>query len=471
MTSEASWFASRRRKHRHHKHRRKQWWRALLKYVMPVIVCALAGLTGWQVLKVFFFDRRAKSKPPPAAAQPAATNAAATSNGKALAVLDAELHAGDAAPDPQAGDGRLTSEPLLDPGAVVSAISNRLRADARRAPATTNASGAGQSAGQSATNGSGTGTSDLVLDPNEAIQKLAERKAARPAGSPEAGADGTSTNEPGQEALTDSRKTAIEEALNADSKSPAAAAPAGPSERDKNAIARALMDKAMRLYGSGDLIGAQVACEQVLNEAPHIHAARNILGEVHARLRKFDKAQAEFEWAIQAAPDNSEYHNNLALVLSQMDRNKEAEEQFVQAAKLDPLNTVVLMNCGWHFRKVKNYAEALKYFEQVLVVNPGHAQAKNKRIQTLLDLGQYDRVEQLIKDEFTAQPNGMQPHMMMAVLQTRRGNVTAAIEWLRRAEQLTTRANLRKLLETVDDFHSITNAPEYKSYVASLKEE
>src|SRR2546422_3633823 len=50
------------------------------------------------------------------------------------------------------------------------------------------------------------------------------------------------------------------------------------------------------------------------------------------------------------------------------------------------------------------------------------------RIQTMLDLGQYVRVEQIIKEEMAANPNDAQPVMMMAVVFTRSEEHTSELQ-------------------------------------------
>jgi tetratricopeptide (TPR) repeat protein len=308
----------------------------------------------------------------------------------------------------------------------------------------------------------------LELDAAAVIQKLAQRPLVSPS------APIVSTNvEAALEQATRPRTASVQtqpiDLEKASASYTSGSATPAPSQRDKAAEASAKYSAASQKYQRGNLAGAEADCREVLTDAPDMHPAHNLLGEILSRNQKWEPAIAEFEKAIQGDPENSQYHNNLGLVLSQLNKNERAEEHLVKAYKLDPLSPTVLMNCAWHYRKLKQYPEALKYIEMVLVVSPKHAQARNKRVQTLLDMASYDRAEQLIQEEIAESPRSVQPRMMMALLMVKRGNVDGAIECLRKAESFTTRDQLRMVLERVHDFDAIKDTPQFREYLASLK--
>jgi len=58
--------------------------------------------------------------------------------------------------------------------------------------------------------------------------------------------------------------------------------------------------------------------------------------------------------------------------------------------------------------------------------------------------------------------------MMMAVTYARQGEVEQAIDWLRKAEVLTSREGMRNMLQKINDFDGIKNTPEYQAYFESL---
>lgn len=468
LTSHESWFQDRNRKHRHRHHRHKKKLRSLVKFIMPTVASILALATGWVLLKVFVLDRRAKPKRPEPVAQ-ATTNTTPSASSKELAILEAETYghqnafvesrvAQEASPrHPGASDS------ILDPSAVIRSYSNRVSADVRAAMRGTNASIAARSSARGPETNS---TSDLLLDPNAVIQKLSQRAMEAP-GQTEPGL--TDTNMTGSAHRETSPPLPTTDILSKQASYSSRAPVSAPSARDKMLESQARFNAATQLYARGDLVGTELACKRILDEEPEMHAAGNLLGEVYSRQQKWDKALAVFESVVKAVPDNAEYQNNLALVLAHFGRDTEAAEHFATAANLDPLNFTVLMNCGWHCRKVQRYPEALKYIEQALVLNPNHGQAKSKRIQTLIDLGQLETAEKFIQAELAAQPAAVQPHMMMALLHSKRGDPSGAIEWLRKAEQFTTRDALLKILEKVHDFDAIKDTPQYRDYMASLK--
>jgi tetratricopeptide (TPR) repeat protein len=464
LTSQASWFQSgRRRHHRHHRRKHKHFWRTVVQFVMPGIVIVLAAATGWVLLKVFIFDKRPKPKPSSPAADVStepATPLAAEADLEAAAP-----GAGHTARSPRTGTD-LAEAALLDPSEVVRGYSNRVQREAE--------SGSVAAPGVDPQRAGSGGTADLLANHGEVLQKLADRKAADAQGAGTATppsdpiADPVTGDQAAIEAKFKEAAKAMESAPPAAAYPPATAPSAEPPKRDIEAERAALQYRAKRYLAQGDVIGAEGVARQAIRDHPDWAPGHNILGELFARQGRWDGAVSEFALAIQFDPNNGEYYNNLGLIQSQLGMNETAEANLARASKLDPLNPTILMNCGWHFRKVKRYDEALKYYETALAVDPNHGQAKSKLIQTMIDLGLLDRVRPLIEKELEAHPNGLQPRLMMAFLECRLGNIDGTIAWLRKAEQFTTRAELRQVLEKVNDFDSIKDTPQYRDYLAGL---
>lgn len=236
--------------------------------------------------------------------------------------------------------------------------------------------------------------------------------------------------------------------------------------REQEAEAR--FEKAKRLYGSGLFDEAQAICERLLKESPSLTGVHNTLGEIYARQRKWTEAKTQFEEAIKEDNTNPEYHNNLGLALSLTGQDELAEKHLREANKLDALNQTVLMNLVWHLRKLERYSEALVYLESSLVLNPNDPVVRNKWIQTLLDVKRYDKAEEEIQNQLKTNPTNPQAMMMMAVMYSRQGKVDQAIDWLRKAEVITTSSGMRKMLEQINDFDLIKETPQFQTYFESL---
>lgn len=254
--------------------------------------------------------------------------------------------------------------------------------------------------------------------------------------------------------------------------SPALASPSSPRTfAAPVAVSSGLNDKvehAARLYQANDFKGAEEYLREVIKEYPKHPKARNMLGEVYARQRKWNEAIENFGIAVEGDSTNAEFHNNLGLVLSQLDKDDVAENHLRRANQLDPLNTTILMNLAWHYRKLKRYEDALVYLDSASVLDPKNSGVASKRVQTLLDLAMFDKAEEIIRAKLTEAPTDPQANLMMAVLYARQGSVNGAIEWIDKAGQTLGREQLRKMLERINDFDTIKNSARYQEYLAGL---
>lgn len=254
--------------------------------------------------------------------------------------------------------------------------------------------------------------------------------------------------------------------------SPALASPSSPGTFSApvavNSEINAKMERAARLYRANDFKGAEESLREVIKEYPKHPKARNMLGEIYARQRKWDEAIESFETAVEGEASNAEFHNNLGLVLSQLDQDDVAENHLRRANQLDPLNTTILMNLAWHYRKLKRYEDALVYLDSASIIDGKNSAITSKRVQTMLDLAMFDKAEEIIRAKLTEAPTDPQANLMMAVLYARQGSVNGAIEWIDKAGQTLGRDQLRKMLERINDFDSIKSSARYQEYIAGL---
>jgi tetratricopeptide (TPR) repeat protein len=432
-------------KQRRRHHRRKRRRRNYLQYLLPSIAIILFVVTFAVVLKIFVWDRRAKpNRPVVTASQPQDK-----SRPKEYAAMDAEIyaHSGRASEEPT----NMPEAPFLDPSEVVKSYSNRVSAAGKQSLSSSDVDRV-----DNEKPGRTNRANDLIFDPSAVIRNLTNRPNAFTA-RPDTNGNATAANRP-----SDSTKT-IEPVSGSREKSSA------PSAREKKMEARAQFARAQRLYSAGDMITAESICRQLQRDGQSMPEVNNMLGEIYTRQQKLDKALSEFMEAAQADPSNAEYFNNMGLVYSQLGKNDLAEKYLLQANKLDPINGVVLANCAWLYRKTTRYAEALKYLDLALVIEPNNSALRKKRIQTMIDLQEYDKAEVAAKQELQARPADLTAHLAIACVRSRQGDINGALEWFRKAERLTGRDVLRRMLEGVHDFDDIKENPQYKEYLASLK--
>ena len=78
--------------------------------------------------------------------------------------------------------------------------------------------------------------------------------------------------------------------------------------------------------------------------APDRALTHEILGEVLLELRQVALAETHFRRALALNPESFEAMNNLGVVLQRQGREREAMDQFLQAARLDPTSALAQEN-------------------------------------------------------------------------------------------------------------------------------
>lgn len=93
--------------------------------------------------------------------------------------------------------------------------------------------------------------------------------------------------------------------------------------------------KVIELLESGDFIGAQAMCEQILKRLPKLVFALHAMGMILQRQAKFSEADKYFDKALKLDPKNADYltsKGNCQLALGQLD---EAIQTFTEALSID----------------------------------------------------------------------------------------------------------------------------------------
>jgi tetratricopeptide (TPR) repeat protein len=91
--------------------------------------------------------------------------------------------------------------------------------------------------------------------------------------------------------------------------------------------------------------------------------------------RKFTEALDSYQKALILDPEHEQARMNLASVLMQTGRFKEAEEQLILLHALRPKDQKILFNMGLLLIKLGQYPSAEEKLEQLLKINPFHLEA------------------------------------------------------------------------------------------------
>lgn len=126
------------------------------------------------------------------------------------------------------------------------------------------------------------------------------------------------------------------------------------------------------VYEDGELDEADRLCEALLAEWGETFELVNMHAVLLVKLNRFSEAVTWFRKVIDLKPGVAEHHCNLAVALQGAGRNDEAEEEYVQAARIWPECLAAHNNLGC-LRLERNPLLALWHFEVTARLAPDHA--------------------------------------------------------------------------------------------------
>ena len=135
--------------------------------------------------------------------------------------------------------------------------------------------------------------------------------------------------------------------------------------------------------------------------------ALNTIGEYYFRLKKFDKAEKCFAEAIHIRADVSKYHENIGYVFEETGRDKEAEDAYLKACKLesdsgDPFNSL-----GYFYFLHEQWENAITYYKQALEKDKNNSTYLQNLIRAYGDSGQIEEALKFSKELLDLVPGGV----------------------------------------------------------------
>ena len=92
----------------------------------------------------------------------------------------------------------------------------------------------------------------------------------------------------------------------------------------------------LNLYNSGNLVGSESLCRNLLEKFPDSPIVWNVLGVVLQGQGKADDALAAYGDSIRKSPEYSEAYHNSGILLNALGRREEAVEKFTKVIELNP---------------------------------------------------------------------------------------------------------------------------------------
>ena len=175
--------------------------------------------------------------------------------------------------------------------------------------------------------------------------------------------------------------------------------------RKQQAVARALQI-AFQLEEQGDLEGAKLRYEQIVQADPRQADALNRLGVIAGRKEEYQVSARFFAEAVKAEPKNAPLRGNLGVAYLKATDLPNALIHLKKAVALDKKSPVALYNLADCYVQLEKPAEALEYVERLFRVVPDHDRGKLLMARILASLGRMEEAEEIYR-QFIAEGSSL----------------------------------------------------------------
>jgi type IV pilus assembly protein PilF len=165
-------------------------------------------------------------------------------------------------------------------------------------------------------------------------------------------------------------------------------------QREKETAARgaaAYTELGVEYFRLGDYEQARTKLEKALELDPDYPQAHGAIALLYEKVSETRLAEKHYKKALRLNPDNAREQNNYGQFLCFQNRYKQANEEFMKAAK-SPFYAspqVPLTNAGLCAKRVPDAEQAEQYFRQALQVDPKFAPALLQMAIAKFEAGQF----------------------------------------------------------------------------------
>jgi len=209
-------------------------------------------------------------------------------------------------------------------------------------------------------------------------------------------------------------------------------------------VARVRLALAQRLADRGEWAAALEAAEAACQAAPGDPGALILRGTILRERGLLDEAQTDLLEAVQHAPDSAPAHSSLAIVYERQHRPADAEKEHRRALELAPNEAHYMNNLGYALLLHGKAREAVPVLVMAVRAGPTNVRARNNLGFAYAVSGDFPRAAQQF--EFAGSP--AEAKCNLGVAYERTGNIAQALAHYREALRLD--PELRRARENLD---------------------
>ena len=168
---------------------------------------------------------------------------------------------------------------------------------------------------------------------------------------------------------------------------------------------------------------------------PLCYLAHTNLGSLLFQQGRMDEAIAQYQKALNIAPDYSEAHNDLGLALFQKGQVGEAIAHYEQALKTSPSNTEAHVNLGNALVQQGRLDEAVAHYLTALAIQPRNGKIYSNIGNALFQQGKLDEAIDCLHRGLAILPTFADAHDLLGTILFQKGQVDEAISHFQQAVQ------------------------------------
>lgn len=147
---------------------------------------------------------------------------------------------------------------------------------------------------------------------------------------------------------------------------------------------------------------------------PYVSEYRIFLAKMYLKYQRYENAQVLFEQYIRSEPKPKQGYLGLGRVYKFRSQLRDAQDQFLRAALLDPSDPEPLFELGLMFLENKKPGEALAQFNNVLTLNKLYPLVYFYSGRAALDMGDVKNALEMANQEKQANPKFVEPYLLAA---------------------------------------------------------
>lgn len=216
-----------------------------------------------------------------------------------------------------------------------------------------------------------------------------------------------------------------------------------------------LYEKAMELYNSNKIAEAKEIFLNIIKDDDKHHYSINMLGFISNLEGDFKSSSRYIKKAVDLAPQEGSYRNNLGVLYLEEQKYEQALEQFLEAIKYSPSNSEAHSNAGYVTYIKGDFEKAKGFFEKALSYNPANMMAYLHGAAIYRNLNQNSQALGLYSSGLSVDPKNVELYIQRGNLYFELKLFNEALDDYSKAIELEPKvANTRFIKGTINQIYS-----------------